>query len=475
VLLYIAVATVLGWRAHRRTDDAVAFWTAGRDLSASSVGLSISAGFLSISWACVYATQLYYWYGLGAAWLITIPWLLELGGIYMLARRYHALPAFSQPEMVGDRFGPRARRMVALAIAFVFLAWGGAEVYVAATLLAPELGLTIQTTILGISLVVGVYSSVGGFRAVVATDQLQYGLVALFMVAVALLAAYGLAEQGSTWPPEGMEAARSGLPWTHGWGPGTALIVLTFVTYVPAGLFETDLWVRVQAARNERAARRGMVLAALTAFFFIGLLPCFIGVAALELFPLEDGAIPAVLGTDGNAIIPALVDRYAPAWLVVLVAVGLVAAAMSTIDTCANVMALSLAYDLLQLHHRPDGGARASQWVMAAVMGATCLFALNTASLWDVFYLSGGILTTAVAFPVAAVFIPGVSGRGVAWSSGCGFGGIIIAYLLQKQGFMEHIQPEWLNASGLSYVLWGLLAAALGYAAGRAGTAPDHP
>ena len=80
-----------------------AYWTADRDLGAASVGLSISAGFLSISWSCVYAVQLFYWYGLGAIWLITVPWLLALAGIYLLSRRYHALPSFSQPEMVGQR------------------------------------------------------------------------------------------------------------------------------------------------------------------------------------------------------------------------------------------------------------------------------------------------------------------------------------------------------------------------------------
>ena len=143
VLLYGAMAIALGWQAHRKTEDGAEFWTAGRSLSAGSVGLSISAGFMSVSWSCVYAVQLFYWYGLGALWLITIPWLLSLAGIYALARRYHALPAFSQPEMVGQRFGAGARRTVALALTFVFLVWGGGEIYVAATLLAPGLGISV--------------------------------------------------------------------------------------------------------------------------------------------------------------------------------------------------------------------------------------------------------------------------------------------------------------------------------------------
>ncbi len=63
-----------------------------------------------------------------------------------------------------------------------------------------------------------------------------------------------------------------------------------------------------------------------------------------------------MVGYEGDAIFAALVASFAPGWLAVPVSVGLVAAAMSTVDTCANVMALSVAYDLLEVHQRPRGG-----------------------------------------------------------------------------------------------------------------------
>ena len=72
-LLYVAFTLVLGWAAQRKKDHGTAFWTAGRSLGSLSVGLSISAGFMSVSWSCVYAVQLFYWYGVGALWLITTP------------------------------------------------------------------------------------------------------------------------------------------------------------------------------------------------------------------------------------------------------------------------------------------------------------------------------------------------------------------------------------------------------------------
>jgi Na+/proline symporter len=180
------------------------------------------------------------------------------------------------------------------------------------------------------------------------------------------------------------------------------------------------------------------------------------------LFPPIDGVLPSSIGSEGDTIFAALVQTYAPNWLALLVAVGLVAAAMSTVDTCVNVMALSIAYDMFGLHLK-NNGKNISQTITVLAVLAAGIFALNTESLWDIFYLSGGVLTTAVAFPVAAVMIPQVNKNGVFWSSFLGFVGIISAYFLQVNGFLVSLQPNWLNATDLAYILWGIVSASLGY------------
>ncbi len=480
---YVAGALLLGWRARAHHDRGSAYWTADRDLGGASVGLSISAGFLSISWSCVYAVQLFYWFGLGAIWLITVPWMLALAAIYVLSQRYHSLPSFSQPEMVGNRFGAHAKRVVAVALFFVFLVWGGAEIYVAANLLAPGLGISTGAMILIIAAVVGTYSTMGGFRAVVSTDKLQYSVVALYIVAMAWLAWVGLREAGAVLLEStprsisgnpafaavgGRLGARSGLPWHDVLAPGSALIVLTLAAYLPGWVFETDLWLRVQAARDRGAARRGVALAMLNALLFVGILPLFIGVAALAVFPADNG-FPTELGNEGDAIFVALVENFAPAWLGLFVAVGLTAAAMSTIDTCANVMALSLAYDLGEVQHRPNGEIL-SQLATAGSVALATLFAFNTESLWDIFYLSSGILTTTVAFPVAAVFLPWATPAMVTASATAGLVATVLAYFLESRGFLATIEPAWMSASGLGYILWGMAAAALAAVVGRFST-----
>lgn len=421
---------------------------------------------MSVSWSCVYATQLFYWYGLGAIWLITIPWLVALAGIFLLARRYRALPQFSQPEMIRRRFGKTPARVVALALAAVFVVWGGAEIYVAAELLSPALGVSSFAVATGVSVLVALYAGAGGFGAVVATDRLQFALVGLYVVAVAVLAWNGAGDVGATrWPGFETTGLRADARWASPFSPGIALIVLTMIAYVPGWLFETDLWLRVQAARDAQAARRGVSLAMFNAFLFVGVLPMLIGILALNIYPPLDGVAPALLGQDGDAIFAALVADFAPPWLAALVALGLVAAAMSTIDTCCNVVALSVGYDLLSVQNtaRPVLLARAS--TLLAVF-ATWIFALNIDSLWHVFYLSGGILTCSVALPVAAVHSPRISSRAVLFSSLLGLVGTVGAYFADSAGYLSKWQPDWLAESGLAFIVWGLLAALAGFLLG---------
>ncbi|HFE64780.1 MAG TPA: hypothetical protein ENK14_10255, partial [Caldithrix sp.] len=85
-LLYSFIVVVIGLIIYRREKrqgheyDNQAYWAAGKGLSGWSIGLSISASMMSISWSCVYGVQLFYWYGWGGAWLLIIPWLVTMSG-----------------------------------------------------------------------------------------------------------------------------------------------------------------------------------------------------------------------------------------------------------------------------------------------------------------------------------------------------------------------------------------------------------
>jgi len=252
--------------------------------------------------------------------------------------------------------------------------------------------------------------------------------------------------------------------------PGFALIIMTLTVYLPGWLVETDVWLRLQAADSNREARKGVFLAGLNSLVFVGILPAVIGVTALYLYPPVGTTIPAQL-QDGALIFSHLMQDYSPGWLNAFLAVGLVAAAMSTIDTCSNVVALSISYDLLeptiQSRLSKEGLNRLARWTSVLAIFIAFIYSLFTESLWDIFYLSSGILTTTVFLPVISSFLPGTRKRQVNLAITFGFITTIFFYFLEKNGELSHIEPAFLGDTGLGYILWGFCAAVVGWVLGR--------
>ncbi len=471
-LTFCCIAIAIGYFSYRRlpllAPGQHEFWTAGKKISGWSAGLSISASMMSISWSCVYGVQLFYWYGVGGLWLLAIPWLLAMIGFFAVAPRLHRMTSFSQPEMVGARFGLRARRMLAIPLAFVYLVWCGAEIYAAAQVLAPLLDTSPLLMLVLIAGVVVTYSYLGGLSAVVATDRFQYFLAAFFIATIAVLGANAVLQRAgfSAFLAALPVPPKAQAPATSLRSTGLALLVMTFIAYLPGWLVTTDVWIKMQATRNSFEARKGVAIAALNSLVFITVLPLCIGLSALYLYPPQDGVIPERL-QDGARIFTALMQDFSPLSLSVFLAVGLAAVAMSTIDTTGNVLALSLSYDLLEISNIRWFSARLRanlpRYITVLAIALALLYALLIESLWDIFYLSSGILTTTIFIPMVAIFLPSAKPRQVHAAIITGFISTLSFYFLETRGYLVSLLPDWLAATGLGYILWGFIVAVLAF------------
>ncbi|HEX9653954.1 MAG TPA: hypothetical protein VGA99_09595, partial [bacterium] len=91
------------------------------------------------------------------------------------------------------------------------------------------------------------------------------------------------------------------------------------------------------------------------------------------------------------------------------------------------------------------------------------VYALFTESLWDIFYLSSGILTTTIFIPMVAMFRPAATKRQVEAAAVAGFISTFVFYFLEKNGWLGRFEPEWLAATGLGYIVFGLGASFVAY------------
>ncbi len=456
-----------------RQRDNREYWEAGSKLSGWSIGLSISASMMSISWSGVYGVQLFYWYGIGGAWLLIIPWLITMAGFFIFTPMFRQFKAFSQPQLLERRFGASARWYLAPALIIVFITWTGAEIFAAGKIIAPLLGVSHYWTLFLITLVVAIYSYSGGFAAVVSTDKIQFALVAVFITVIAWLGFKSSDEMIFNGViPAPPKARNDNLLFS----PGIGLIFITLFAYLPGWLIETDVWIRIQAARSNSAAQKGILLAGLNSFVFVGVLPLIIGLSALALFPPINGKAPPEL-EDGALIFTLIMQNYAPLWLNIFLSVGLIAAAMSTIDTCANIVALSFSHDLLEPFLKKKWApAELNKFARLSSVGAvfiSFIYAVFTDSLWDIFYLSSGILTTTIFIPVIASFIPGIKRIQVKLSVLFGLSATLIFYFLESRNMLVGLEPAIFSETGLGYIIWGFLFSAGGFFMGMAGSKND--
>jgi len=472
-ILYAVIVIGIGfyvWLKEKRSGtetDNSAYWEASNNLSFWSVGLSISASMMSISWSCVYGVQLFYWYGWGGAWLLIIPWLVTMLGFFLFASRFRSLKVFSQPQLLEKRFGGHTRQLLAPALIIVFITWTGAEIYAAGQIIAPFLGISLNQTLFMITVIVAIYTYSGGFAAVVSTDKIQFVLVAFFITVIAWLGLDALPVNSSLFRIPTPPKAQSGLMF---FTPGIALILITFFAYLPGWLIETDVWIRLQAAKDNSAAKKGAVLAGFNSFIFVGIMPLIIGLSALILYPPVNGVIPAQL-QGGALIFTVIMKQYAPLGLSILLAVGLIAAAMSTIDTCGNVVALSFSHDLLEPFLKKSWSPRKlnilARWSSVGAIFISFIYAVFTESLWDIFYLSSGILTTSVFLPVVSSFLKSTKQLQVNLAILLGLVSTLVFYFLESRGFLNDFQPEAISQTGLWYIVWGFAFSLMGFVLGK--------
>ena len=213
--------------------------------------------------------------------------------------------------------------------------------------------------VLIMALVTGVYTIVGGLKAVIVTDVLQ----SILMLAGALIVAWFTYGEVGGWDgmraldAKGKDLVHLYLPSDHPQRPWTGmlsgLMVLHFY-YWGANQFIVQ---RALAAKTDKEARVGIITAG-----FVKLLIPFIsigtGIAAYYVFAER---MPGVQ-VDGDTAFPLLLrEVVAPAGiagLVGLVAAGLIGAILSSVDSMMNSAATLITFDFYKRFVNPQATDR---------------------------------------------------------------------------------------------------------------------
>ena len=392
--IYIAILLGIGLYFSRRQRSETDFWLAGRELGPISIGFAAASAWTTAS-ALLLATGLFLLYGIGSIWIWVFPNIAGLAIIAAISGRIKNIPALTQPELMEIRYDPMIRAPVAVAVTIMMILFSVTDFIGFKMVLGTFFGIEPIFAIAIMAVSVALYVGVGGFRAVVWTDMIQYILLAGLAAYVAHMALGLSANEGVS-----LIAASSmlGADWWDIFSMGGILGALVFiVALVPGWVAEQDPWQKVWAARDDRSAKRGLLLgAALLSLVYIFCLLAAIGLSVI--YPRPSGEVEAEM------LYLRIISDNVPEWLLGLLTIGFAAASMSCTDTFATSGASCLSRDLIQRHLWPTATVKEmlilNRILIVIMVFISALIALNVDSIMDAVIIATVIGTTSYFFPI---------------------------------------------------------------------------
>jgi SSS family solute:Na+ symporter len=271
----------------------------------------------------------------GAWWLLVGSIGLVLLGVFF-ARKVRGAALYTLPELVEKQYD---RRMSLAASILIVIAWVGvvAGQIVAAGKVLSILGIgSVAFWMTAFTIVFVAYAILGGQFSIIRTDVFQAVILFLgIFVALALVFSQvgGLGGLKASLPPGYFSFPTSP---EFDWKMLLSLLILVGATYVVG----PDMYSRLFCAKGEKTAQQSAIL---SAFLFIPLAFAiiFIGMSAKVLYPeiAAEGAFPQVIT---SVLSPGLSG---------LILAALVAALMSSADTCLLSQSVILTEDIVKRVH----------------------------------------------------------------------------------------------------------------------------
>jgi SSS family solute:Na+ symporter len=445
VAAYFTLVVVIAWRSSRHQKTSADYFLAGRHVSWFVVGCSLFASNIGsehiVGLAGSGANN-----GMAQAHWELHAWIMILLA-WVFVPFYHRANVFTMPEFLEKRFNPRTRWVLSVVslIAYVFTkvsvtVYAGAIVF--QTLLPDTFGSPDNAFWVGaVTTVVltGIYTVLGGLRAVVYTEVAQ---TFILLLGSGLITFFGLSALGG-WG-ELIAGVKPNADQFALWRPNTDpnfpwLGVMIASPVIGIWYWCTDQYIvqRTLAARSLTDARRGAIWGGFLKVWpvMIFLVPGMIGFALHQ-----KGVLQIPMRTDGSgellgdAVFATMVQSLLPVGLRGLVVAGLLSALMSSLaslfNSCATLFTVDI-YEKLRPGRSEATLVRVGRIATTVVVGSGLVWipvmkkiSEGNTGLYDYLQNFQGFL----APPITAVFLLGLFSRRITGQAA--LTGLIVGFVL---------------------------------------------
>lgn len=343
-LAYMLAMLGVGFFYMKKNTGQEDYYVGGRNIGSWHIGLSVVAtdvgGGFSIGLG-----------GLGFAMGISGSWMLFTGllgawlAAVLLIPRVKSDPAFAKfftfPQIIGHLYNSTAARVAAVICFLGYLGFTSSQLLAGAKLASGTFeALDLHVALLIMGGIAVIYTVMGGLKAVIYTDTIQWIILMLGLMLIGVPMAYnyvgGWEGISSTLPNEFFSFGNLSWQDLANWG----------ITIIPIWFVGMTLYQRIFAARDVKSAKKAWFIAGLFEWPIMAFLGVSLGL--LSRVAVEQGALEGFgLGMDPEMGLPVLLSQILPAGILGLMMSAYFSAVLSTADSCLMAASGNLTTDLL--------------------------------------------------------------------------------------------------------------------------------
>jgi SSS family transporter len=386
VVIYLFFTLIIGYWASKKVKTADDFAVAGRKLP-----FYMSSAALFATWfgseTILGSTEEFLKHGLigvieeplGAALC-----LLIVGFFY--AKRMYRTNAYTFSDVFGRRFGRSSELVSAIVMIPSFFSWIAAQFIALAMIFQLLFGLSFTEGIFAGTILVVLYTSMGGMWAVSWADTIQTAVIIFGLIAILIyfLAHKDISEVYQNSPDGFLDLYNSNrLSWMEWLG--------AWCTIGLGSVASQDIFQRVVSARSERVAILSSVSASIL-YLLIGIIPLLIVWIGSHYFP-------EFYDKNQGNFISALIMEKTPLWIRIIYFGALVSALLSTASGAILAPATVLAENVLNPIFRKKELLTMMRFGVVIIAALSAIICFTGSSIFE---LAG----QASVFSLVSVFIP---------------------------------------------------------------------
>ena len=400
----------IGYYFHRRNVDVDDYYVGGRKLGSVHIGLSVVAtdvgGGFSIGLG-----------GLGFAMGLSGSWMLFTGLIGAWFSAVLLIPQIRKlseeknlltfPQVFEHFYKPEVALVAGIISAIGYIGFTSSQLLAGAKLASATFqGLDLSYALLIMGFVAVAYTVMGGLKAVIYTDTVQWLILIIGLIFLGIPFTY--AKIG------GVEAIRSTLPASFLSLSNISWVTLLnwFITILPIWFVGMTLYQRIFASRSVKEAKRAWYIAGLFEYpvmAFMGVLLGLFARVAFETGLLDTSSAGGAGSIDAEMGLPMLLRQFLPVGLMGLLLSAYFSAILSTADSCLIAASGNILTDIIGKFRPMDPGKkttlRFSKFLTLLIGLLSVLLAMRMTMVLDLMLYSYAIMVSGLLVPVIALLL----------------------------------------------------------------------